>query len=88
MYFKNENISKLPNKLQVANAAMGQDCLILRAFQLKDSKVKLELPTRPKLVQSLSSDVWTGPMELNFGYDCDTTINLETADLLKKYPVA
>jgi hypothetical protein len=82
MYFRNENISKLPNKLQVANAAMGQDCLILRAFKLRDSTAKLKLPRRPQSVNSISSDRWAGPMEINFGYDCQTTINIETADLL------
>ena len=83
MYLKDQNIPKLPNKKHLANAEIGEDCLILRAYKLKDTKVKMMLPDKPKLILSLCRDVWAGPIESNAEYDSQGISQIASHELFK-----
>ena len=62
---------------------IGEDCLILRAFKLKDTNVKMILPDKPKLCLSVCRDVWAGPMESNAQYDSGTISQIVSRDLFR-----
>ena len=80
-YFIQQSIRTLPNKRTLLEATQGMDCLILRAYNLRNERIKLNVPDMPVLDLSVVRKRWEGPVSIDLSYHT-SEINFKVAKVL------